>query len=49
MWLKRLVNQTIRGSFEYFINMNKEIQRMEHVIEVTDDITNLESSINMNL
>jgi hypothetical protein len=49
MWIKRMINQAIRGSFECYINAWKEITSLDHVAEVNDDITNLDSSINMNL
>jgi hypothetical protein len=49
MWIKRTINQAIRGSFEYYINAGKEIISLDHIAETNDDITNLDSSINMNL
>jgi hypothetical protein len=49
MWLKRMVNQAIRGSFECYINTGNEITNLDHVAEVNDDIVNLDSPINMNL
>jgi hypothetical protein len=49
MRIKRMINQTIRGSSECYINAGKEIASLDHVSEVNNDITNLDSSINMNL
>jgi hypothetical protein len=49
MWLKRMINQVIRGSFECYINARKDITELDHVAEVNENITNAESSINMNL
>jgi hypothetical protein len=48
MWLKRMVNQVIRGSFDCYINAGKEITELDHVSEVGQDITSIESSINLN-
>jgi hypothetical protein len=48
MWIKRMNNQAIRGSFECYINAGKEIISLDHAAEVNDDIMNLNSSINMN-
>jgi hypothetical protein len=49
MWLKRMINQIIRGSFECYINAGKEITEIDHVIEVNQNIEDAEGSINMNL
>jgi hypothetical protein len=49
MWLKRMINQVIRGSFECYINARKEITEIDHVVEVNQNIANAEGSINMNL
>jgi hypothetical protein len=49
MQLKRMVNQVLRGSFKCCINANEEMQKMDHVMEVNQDIINLNSSININL
>jgi hypothetical protein len=49
MWLKRMVNQVLRGSFECYINAGKEITEIEHVCEVNHNIANPDDSINMNL
>jgi hypothetical protein len=49
MWLKRMVNQVLRGSFECYINVGKEITEIEHVCEVNHNIANPDDSINMNL
>jgi hypothetical protein len=42
MWLKRMVNQVLRGSFECYINAGKEITDIEHVCEVNHNIANPE-------
>jgi hypothetical protein len=49
MWLKRMVNQVIRGSFDCLVQAGKEITELDHVAEVGQDITNLENSINIKL
>jgi hypothetical protein len=49
MWLKRMINQVIRGSFECYINARKTITETEHVMEVNQDISNADGSINMNM
>jgi hypothetical protein len=49
MWLKRMVNQVIRGSFECYINAGKEVTDIEHVMEVNHNIANVDDSINLNL
>jgi hypothetical protein len=49
MWLKRMVNQVIRGSFECYIKAGKEITETDQVVEVNQNIANAEGSINMNL
>jgi hypothetical protein len=49
MWLKRMVNQAVRGSFECYISAGKDITELDHVAEVNYDITNLDNSVNMNL
>jgi hypothetical protein len=49
MWIKRMVNQAIRGSFECYINAGKDVTSLDHVAEINEDITNLDDSINMNL
>jgi hypothetical protein len=49
MWLMREMNQVLRSSFECYINASEEIQKMDHLMEVNQDITNLDSSININL
>jgi hypothetical protein len=49
MWLKRMINQAIRGSFECYVNADKVVAGLDHVTEVNEDITNLNDSINMNL
>jgi hypothetical protein len=49
MWLKRMINQAIRGSFECYINASKDITELDHIAEVNYDITNLDNSVNMNL
>jgi hypothetical protein len=49
MWLKRMVNQVLRGSFECYINAGKEITDIDHVVEVNHNIANADDSINMNL
>jgi hypothetical protein len=49
MWLKRMINQVIRGSFKCYINARKEITEIDHVVEVNQNIANAEGSINMNL
>jgi hypothetical protein len=49
MWINRIFNQAIRGSFECYINAGKEITELDHVVEMNDDITNLDNSINLNL
>jgi Zn-dependent peptidase ImmA (M78 family) len=38
MWLKRMVNQVLRGSFECYINAGKEITDIDHVAEVNQNI-----------
>jgi hypothetical protein len=48
MWLKRMINQAIRGSFECYVNVDK-VADLDHVTEVNEDITNLNDSINVNL
>jgi hypothetical protein len=32
MWLKRMINQVIRGSFECYISAGREITEIEHVV-----------------
>jgi hypothetical protein len=49
MWLKRMINQAIRGSFECYVNADKVGASLDHVTEVNEDITNLNDSINLNL
>jgi hypothetical protein len=49
MWLKRMVNQAVRGFFECFISAGKDITELDHVAEVNYNITNLDNSVNMNL
>jgi hypothetical protein len=49
MWLKRMVNQAIRGSFECYISAGKEITELDQVAEVNYDTTSLDNSVNMNL
>jgi hypothetical protein len=49
LWLKRMINQVIRGSLECYINAGKEITEIDHVVEVNQNIENTEGSINMNL
>jgi hypothetical protein len=49
MWIKRMINQAIRESFECYVNAGKEITSLDHVAKVDDGIANLDSSINMNL
>jgi hypothetical protein len=49
MWLKRMISQIIRGSFECIINTGKEITELDHVAEVNEEIVNLDCSVNMNL
>jgi hypothetical protein len=49
MWLKRMINQVIRGSFECYKNAEREITETDHVVEVNQNIANAEGSINMNL
>jgi hypothetical protein len=49
MWIKRIVNQAIRGSFECYLNVDKEVSRLDHVTEENEDISNLDDSINLNL
>jgi hypothetical protein len=49
IWIKRMINQVIRESFECYIKTGKEITSLDHIAEVNDDIANLNSSINMNL
>jgi hypothetical protein len=41
MWLKRMVNQAIRGSFECYINADKVVAGLDHVTEVNENIMNL--------
>jgi hypothetical protein len=33
MWTKRMVNQAIRGSFECYLNVDKEVSRLDHIAE----------------
>jgi hypothetical protein len=49
MWLKRMVNQVLRGSFECYINAGKDITDIDHFVEVNQNIANPDDSINMNL
>jgi hypothetical protein len=49
MWLKWMINQAIRGSFECFVNADKVVVGLDDVTEVNVDITNLNDSIDMNL
>jgi hypothetical protein len=44
-----MINQAIRGSFEYYNNARKEITSLDHAAEVDDGIANLDSSVNVNL
>jgi hypothetical protein len=44
-----MINQATVRSFEQYINAEKEITSLDHVSEVNEDITNLNSSINRNL
>jgi hypothetical protein len=46
---EEMVNLAIRGSFECYINADKDITELDHVAEVNYDITNLDNSVNMNL
>jgi hypothetical protein len=49
MWLKRMINQAVRGSFECYINADRVADGLDHVTEVNEDITNLDDSIEFNL
>lgn len=49
MWLKRTINQAIRGSIECYIKAGKKIMELDHGVEVNDNIINLDNSINMNI
>jgi hypothetical protein len=44
-----MINQAIRGSFEYYIDAEKEYTSLDHIDEVNNSITNSDSFINMNL
>jgi hypothetical protein len=41
--------QAIRGSFECYLNVDKEVSRLDQVAEVNEDISNLDNSNNLNL
>jgi hypothetical protein len=49
MWLKRMINQAIGGSFECHVNADRVVAGLNQVAEVNEDITNLDDSINLNL
>jgi hypothetical protein len=49
MWLKRMINQAIRGSFECDVNAEKVVTGLDLIAEVNEDITNKDDSINLNL
>jgi hypothetical protein len=49
IWIKRMVNQAIRESFECYVNTGKDVTSLDHVAEINEDITNLDDCINMNL
>jgi hypothetical protein len=34
LWMKRLINQAVRGSFEILMNLNEEIRHMEHAQDI---------------
>jgi flagellar basal body rod protein FlgF len=44
-----MINQAIRGSIECYLNVDKEVSRLDHVAEVNEDISNFDDSINLNL
>jgi hypothetical protein len=48
MWLKKMINQAVRGSFECYVNADKVVTDVDHVTEVNEDIMNMDNSINMN-
>jgi hypothetical protein len=49
MWLKRMINQAVRGSFECDVNAEKIITGLDHIAEVNEDIINKDDSVNLNL
>jgi hypothetical protein len=49
MWVKKMMNQVIRGSFDCYLNASKEITSLDHVSEINEGITNLDNSVSMNL
>jgi hypothetical protein len=49
MWLKRMVNQDIRGSFVCYVNAGRVVDYLDQLAEINEDITNLDDSINLNL
>jgi hypothetical protein len=49
MWLKRMINQAVRGSFVCYVNVDKVVSGLDQVTEVNEDITNLNDFINLNL
>jgi hypothetical protein len=44
-----MINQVIRGLFECYINAGEAITEFEHIMEVNQNISNADGSINMNL
>jgi hypothetical protein len=49
LWIKRLITQAVRGSFEVCMNVNEEIRRMENIHDIVGDTENESEAIDNNL